>query len=103
MEDASDRVHKKTDKAIEAAKKKHEGNAVGFTAWTNVFCSEQSHFAAVCLGPVFATYANLSGKDTAGWADQCGTKYGQQLNRHLLHNTPKPDLTAITMEMESGG
>jgi hypothetical protein len=103
--DAAARVHTKTSKAIDNARTKHAANAAAYTAWSNVFTAEQTHYAATAIAPVFRTYSNLAGTDTAGWADRCGTTYGRQLGQHLIDvahggSSGPPDLAQIALTME---
>jgi len=102
IDDAASRVHSKAAKATEAAQKKHKDNPQGWTAWANVFQNEMTHYAAVAVGPIFQTYANLSGKDTTGMADKCGGTYGRQLGQHLMaighgQESTAPDLKKVVM------
>lgn len=104
IDDAAGRVHTKTQKATEAAQRKHAGNPQAWTVWSNIFTQEQEHFAAATIAPVFTTYQNLSGKDCSGMAHRCGATYGRGLGGHLMslghgQESTAPDLKAIVMGM----
>jgi HK97 family phage portal protein len=103
--DAAKRVHAKTDKATEAAQKKHANNPQGWIAFSNVFSEEMGAYATTALAPVFTTYSNLSGKDTTGMAAACGREYARGLAMHLSklgkkEDTTPPDLYKIAIDKE---
>jgi hypothetical protein len=104
VQDAADRVHKKTEKLIAYGQGKHKDNAQGWATWCIECVAGQTHYAATALAPVLSVYANLSGKSAAGIADKAAKTYGHELAGHLAaigHGTAStaPDLCRITLGM----
>ncbi len=68
--DAAERVHKKTEKAIESAMKR----ATGWDAWAPVFSREMERYVAAVLNPTFSTYSKAL-------REECG-RHGHEMREN---------------------
>lgn len=99
--DAAERVGTKTAKAVEAAKKKHEGNPQAFTIWGNIFAGEQAAFSTMATTPLIQTLHCLSGETFDGKAEAIGAAYGLELRKYFAAITRGEAETFGTPNLET--
>jgi HK97 family phage portal protein len=89
LEDAAARVESKTDKALQTAAKKTEGERIPYT---NALAESQGNYAVVSIAPIATAIKSITGKklDIA----KIGERYSAEIRRRAAGEAPK-DLISI--------